>query len=96
MGILRIVSIPTSSILSKKPQNDLLLEPFKCPQNHCQSDQPTYLASMGIYLFKRKTLFSLLEKDPREDFGKHLIPTKVREGKVSAYLYDGYWEDMAL
>lgn len=52
------------------------------------------LGSMGIYLFKREALINLLIQDPREDFGKHLIPTKVAEGKAAAYVYQGYWEDI--
>ncbi len=53
-----------------------------------------YLASMGIYVFKRQALLDLLQEDQRDDFGKHLIPTQVKKGKVSAFLYDGYWEDV--
>ena len=49
---------------------------------------------MGIYLFKRQTLFDLLLKDPREDFGKHLIRTQMEKNDVHAYLYGGYWEDI--
>ncbi len=58
------------------------------------STERCYLGSMGIYLFKRDCLFSLLKDDPREDFGKHLIPTKVKQGKIAAYAHDGYWEDI--
>ncbi len=52
------------------------------------------LASMGIYVFKRQYLFDLLTRDPRADFGKHLIPSAVAEGNCHAFLYDGYWEDI--
>ena len=55
---------------------------------------PDYLASMGIYMFKRKALFDLLTEDTREDFGKHLIPTQVKKGNVAAYIHEGYWEDI--
>ena len=55
-----------------------------------------YLGSMGIYVFKKNTLLSILEDDDRDDFGKHLIPTLInnKDIKVSTYLYDGYWEDI--
>ena len=36
----------------------------------------------------------MLIEDPREDFGKHLIPTLVKQGRAAAYLYEGYWEDI--
>lgn len=52
------------------------------------------LASMGIYVFKRQYLFDLLRRDPRHDFGQHLIPLAVAEGNTHAFLYDGYWEDI--
>jgi glucose-1-phosphate adenylyltransferase len=58
------------------------------------SKKNCFLASMGIYIFKREALFNLLLEDRREDFGSHLIPEKVKQGKVSAYIYDGYWEDI--
>lgn len=54
----------------------------------------TYLASMGIYLFKRQVLIDLLQNDPREDFGKHLIPTLIEKGNVATYIHQGYWEDI--
>jgi glucose-1-phosphate adenylyltransferase len=49
---------------------------------------------MGIYVFRRKALIDLLEKDPRDDFGFHLITTAVKQGKTYTFLYDGYWEDI--
>jgi glucose-1-phosphate adenylyltransferase len=49
---------------------------------------------MGIYVFKRQALVSLLEHDPRDDFGYHLITTAVKNKKTSAFVYFGYWEDI--
>lgn len=55
-----------------------------------------YLASMGIYVFKKKVLYDLLNKHQEAiDFGKQIIPRAMTEGKkVFAHLYDGYWEDI--
>jgi len=55
------------------------------------SDQ--YLASMGIYVFKRETLVELLESD-QADFGKHIIPGAINSHRVHSYTYNGYWEDI--
>jgi len=52
------------------------------------------LASMGIYLFNRRTLVDLLTKTDYHDFGKEIFPTSIRTHKVQAYLFDGYWEDI--
>jgi glucose-1-phosphate adenylyltransferase len=54
-----------------------------------------YLASMGIYVFKYDRLEQLLNDDSRAvDFGKEIIPSAIKSGKVQAYLFDGYWEDI--
>jgi len=55
-----------------------------------------YLASMGIYVFSRDTLFDLLAKNPSAtDFGKELIPESLQRGDhLQSYLFDDYWEDI--
>lgn len=52
------------------------------------------LASMGIYLFNRKTLVELLQKSDYQDFGKEVFPLSIRARKVQVYPFDGYWEDI--
>lgn len=55
-----------------------------------------YLASMGIYIFNRKTLENLFKEDTGSiDFGKEIIPNAINSGKkIASYNYDGYWEDI--
>lgn len=54
-----------------------------------------YIASMGIYVFKPEVLTRLLAKYPQyTDFGKEILPAALEDCKVSAYLFDGYWEDI--
>jgi len=57
------------------------------------SDRP-YLASMGIYLFKKACLRSCLENTQRHDFGRDVLPHAVAGGKVQSFLFDGYWRDI--
>jgi glucose-1-phosphate adenylyltransferase len=52
------------------------------------------LASMGIYLFNRKTLLDALEKTDYRDFGKEVFPASIRSRRVQVHLFDGYWEDI--
>ncbi|MBI5020510.1 MAG: glucose-1-phosphate adenylyltransferase [Ignavibacteriales bacterium] len=55
----------------------------------------SYLASMGIYLFKNDVITKLLERYPQHtDFGKHLIPEAINDFKVQSYIFRGYWEDI--
>jgi glucose-1-phosphate adenylyltransferase len=55
-----------------------------------------YLASMGIYIFNRKTLFELLQDDCSDatDFGKEIIPYSINKYQVVSYQYEGYWTDI--
>jgi len=52
-----------------------------------------YLGSMGIYVISTTLLGKLLE-EPGDDFGKHIVPSAVRNRRVMGYLYDGYWADI--
>jgi len=55
-----------------------------------------YLASMGIYIFKRAALEQLFEDQAdATDFGKEIIPTAILNNyRVASYQYDGYWTDI--
>jgi glucose-1-phosphate adenylyltransferase len=100
MGVLKVNEQNFITEFHEKPQEESLLEKLRSPNEVIeragvlQTSKRNYLGSMGIYLFKRKALVDLLLKDPREDFGKHLIPTQLEKGKVAAFLYEGYWEDI--
>jgi glucose-1-phosphate adenylyltransferase len=52
------------------------------------------LASMGIYVFNRKTLVDVLTKTDYHDFGREVFPASMRSRKVFMHLFDGYWEDI--
>lgn len=55
-------------------------------------------ASMGIYVFDADTLYHALKNitDPNLDFGKHIIPTMIKDPEVNVYAYEfeGYWKDV--
>src|SRR5262245_35166336 len=52
------------------------------------------LASMGVYVFSKKTLRRWLSED-RVDFGRHVIPAMLDAGaRVFGYRYNGYWQDV--
>lgn len=55
-----------------------------------------FLASMGIYVFERESLFSLLASHPEAtDFGQEIIPAALGAGMpLLSYLFDSYWEDI--
>lgn len=56
-----------------------------------------FIASMGIYVFKKSTMIDLLKsKFPTaNDFGGEIIPMAAKMGlKVQGYLFNDYWEDI--
>jgi glucose-1-phosphate adenylyltransferase len=55
---------------------------------------PSYLASMGIYVFSRETLRQVLQQPELVDFGRHVIPHLVPRQRVHVHTHRGYWEDV--
>ena len=53
-----------------------------------------FMASMGIYIFKRAALEQTLALDASMDFGKHIIPGSIGNLKVQSHIHTGYWEDV--
>jgi glucose-1-phosphate adenylyltransferase len=55
--------------------------------------------NMGIYIFRWDLLRDALERDNKvhddSDFGKHVLPLLLKEGKrMFAYPFSGYWKDV--
>ncbi len=56
-------------------------------------EEELFQASMGIYVFNRKVLIECLENN-LVDFGKDVIPQSIKDRHVSAFIFQGYWEDI--
>jgi glucose-1-phosphate adenylyltransferase len=82
----------------EKPKDPQVLDGLRIPSDLLRSigqshDADLYQASMGIYVFKREVLKECLDND-FADFGKNIIPATIRNYKVTAYIFQGYWEDI--
>jgi glucose-1-phosphate adenylyltransferase len=82
----------------EKPKDPAVLEKLRMPDATLKSlgldtAEPRFQASMGIYLFNRKVLEECLD-NTHNDFGKHIIPTAIKDRRVHAYNFHGYWEDI--
>ncbi len=95
-GILKSDEEHKITSFIEKPAADLLPEWLSDTGGVMQGFGRNYLASMGIYLFKREVLLDLLHKQNKDatDFGKEVIPHSIKEHKVFSYQYDGYWTDI--
>ncbi|HEY5367880.1 MAG TPA: glucose-1-phosphate adenylyltransferase [Hanamia sp.] len=80
----------------EKPGLDILPQWVSDTKEEMQSMGRNYLASMGIYLFKKDVLLNLLneQKKDAKDFGKEIIPHAIKDHKVCSYQYSGYWTDI--
>lgn len=94
MGILKTDCDGWITDFIEKPTDTSVLQEFKTSYHVKEGAEEAYLASMGIYLFKKQVLLDLLQEDTREDFGRHLIPTIVERGRSAIHLYKGFWEDI--
>lgn len=99
-GIMRLDRDGRIVEFVEKPQQDaeldrLTLDAGTIEHLGLKAEPGTLLASMGIYVFRRQVLRSLLEEDEeRADFGKEVIPAALDAYRVYAFLYDGYWRDI--
>ena len=95
-GILKSNAEHTITSFIEKPRKESLSDWISDTGDEMQQEGRNYLASMGIYIFKRKILFDLLQVDHKDatDFGKEIIPSSISKFKVHSYQYDGYWTDI--
>jgi len=99
-GLVQLDSTGRIEAFVEKPRDEATLAPFRTPAvwlERCglrDSSRP-YLASMGIYCFRRDALLELLADKPlATDFGKEVFPRCLRTHRLQAHLFDGYWEDL--
>ena len=83
----------------EKPQTEeellpLRVEPDVFTSRGIEPHGREYIASMGIYIFNSDVLQNALQDDTNVDFGKDIIPKSIQTLPVSAYFFDGYWEDI--
>jgi glucose-1-phosphate adenylyltransferase len=98
-GLMKIDSAGRVIKFSEKPKGDALTEmqvdTTVLGLTKEQAAQQPYIASMGIYVFKKSVLINLLKESLEQtDFGKEIIPEASKNHNVQAYLFDDYWEDI--
>ncbi|HYV95509.1 MAG TPA: sugar phosphate nucleotidyltransferase, partial [Chitinophagales bacterium] len=95
-GIMKTNDNGFISSFIEKPNRELLPQWISEVSDEMKKEQRVYLASMGIYIFNRKLLFDLLQKEKADatDFGREIIPQSIDARRVAAYQYEGYWTDI--
>jgi glucose-1-phosphate adenylyltransferase len=98
-GLMKIDQSGRVVDFSEKPKGEALkkmqVDTTVLGLNKEEAEQQPYIASMGIYIFKKDALIKLLkEASQRTDFGKEIIPDASSDYNVQAYLFNDYWEDI--
>lgn len=98
-GLMKIDGNGRVIDFSEKPKGDALkqmqVDTTALGLSPEAAKQQPYIASMGIYVFKRDVLVDLLRNYPTQtDFGKEIIPSSSQDYNIQAYLFNGYWEDI--
>jgi len=93
-GILKTDAETNIISFTEKPNADQIIGWESEVSPEMMAEGRNYLASMGIYVFNKDVLISMLEGNERHDFGKEIIPDAVGNKKVVSYQYEGYWTDI--
>lgn len=99
-GLLKTEGTGRVVSFREKPRGDALKEmrvdTSRLGLTEEMARQKQFLASMGIYLFRKQVLRDLLlsEMPNAVDFGHEVIPASLSSYNVQAHLFDGYWEDI--
>jgi glucose-1-phosphate adenylyltransferase len=99
LGLMRVNDDLSIAQFVEKPKdpaviNSLTLSPtLEARLRHVNKDEKHCLASMGIYVFNRKTLIDSLA-NTMTDFGKEVIPGLLTDKKLYSHIFEGYWEDI--
>jgi glucose-1-phosphate adenylyltransferase len=100
MGILRFDREGSIVAFEEKPKPARLQEigrsiPADTTSTFAQHiEAQPFMASMGIYVFSRRVMLEMLERESGVDFGRELIPNALNKYRVKPYLYRGYWADV--
>ncbi len=94
-GILKTDDEHVITEFHEKPPADELDGKESPVSDDLEAEGRVYLASMGIYVFGRDVLRSLLDdNEDNHDFGKQIIPQAIEDKKVVSYPFTGYWSDI--
>ena len=99
-GLMKIDPAGKIVDFAEKPTGDALqameVDTTILGLSKAEAAKQPFIASMGIYVFKKDVLLSLLNEEmpSANDFGSEIIPTGAEKYHVQAYLFNDYWEDI--
>lgn len=100
-GLMKVDENSSVIEFAEKPKGDALenmrVDTTSLGLDKARAEDMPFIASMGVYCFKKDVLLNLLNKEfmDANDFGSEIIPGAKNLGcSLKAHLFDGYWEDI--
>lgn len=96
-GIMKVDEGGVIKNFIEKPDDSVVGDWQSPVPDKFKNEGKVYLASMGIYVFNKRSLHKIFAEQPdANDFGKEIIPYAVSDEnrKVASYSFDGYWTDI--
>ncbi|MBP9902849.1 MAG: glucose-1-phosphate adenylyltransferase [Verrucomicrobiota bacterium] len=98
LGIMQIDESRRITRFVEKPKDSAVQDSLRLPAEWhtkfgIEGGREQFLASMGIYVFNRNVIETLLA-NKHTDFGKHIIPGAIETHRVCSHIFQGYWEDI--
>lgn len=95
-GIMKVQANGLIDQFIEKPSTQEVTNWKSAVSSENQQAGKEYLASMGIYIFKKEAILKLFDEQlTANDFGKEIIPAAISGGfRVASYQYEGYWTDI--
>ncbi|WP_130857954.1 glucose-1-phosphate adenylyltransferase [Olivibacter jilunii] len=93
-GILKTNENHRITSFIEKPQKEDLGSWVSEVSREMHQQGRTFLASMGIYVFSKSSLISLLKENQGMDFGQEIIPYAINKLRVLSFECTGYWTDI--
>ncbi len=98
-GILRLDATGRIVEFVEKPKEAAQLDAIELDEQTREvlgapAGSGSFLASMGIYIFRPEVLSELLVGTDTVDFGREVIPQALSQYRVMAFPHDGYWADI--
>ncbi|MEM8485289.1 MAG: glucose-1-phosphate adenylyltransferase [Bacteroidota bacterium] len=94
-GILKTDDKEKITEFYEKPSLEELHDKASPVEASLEAQGRVYLASMGIYIFSKELLNSMLaENVGMHDFGREIIPAAIKDCHVVSYPFADYWSDI--
>jgi glucose-1-phosphate adenylyltransferase len=98
MGLVEVDESRSVRQFIEKPEEDGVIDSFRTPagffEEGARHSADTFVASMGIYVFRPRALYELLVGSDAIDFGRGIFQSALSSCRIIGYPFSDYWQDI--